>query len=227
MLKMCGESLPSFGDRLALILVLGVFMLFIQATKNLSGLSIWGNTDTLRALRELMGKLLEDTSFFKHQKLVDELYSIPYEIRKAYEGHRHQEKHKDFQDNEYSLYGSECLLPLFLILIAMMRQSMSFNVNNKYELSLMYYLEYQMEKEIKKYFPKYSDEIIELLPVIAALDQNVIFEKLPSRCNYFVSLKTVKEKEKMLLPVLKSFMPYYKNPKLNFSINEYPNQIKW
>ncbi|WGE67434.1 hypothetical protein NYR77_10755 [Actinobacillus equuli subsp. haemolyticus] len=202
-------------------------MLFIQTTDNLSGLSIWGNSNSLMQLRELMGKLLEDNQFFKNQKLVDELYSIPYEIRKAYEGHRHHEKHKDFQDNEYSLYGSECILPLFIIQVAMLRQSMSFSENNKKELSLMYSLEYQIEKEIKNFFPKDWEEIIDILPVIAMLNQDIIFEKLPSRCNYFISLKTAKEKEKYLLPILKSFLPYYKNTKLDFSNNEYPNEIIW
>ncbi|HHW7579478.1 TPA: DUF6904 family protein [Mannheimia haemolytica] len=202
-------------------------MLYLQITKNLSGFSVWGNTNDLMSLRELMGKLLEESNFFKHQRFIDQLYSIPYEIRKSYEGHRHIEKHLDFQDNEYYLYGSECLLILFLILVSMMRNSMSFNNNDKYELSIMYALEFQLEKQLRKYFPKDCEEIIELLPVIASLNQEILFEKLPSRNYFFLILKTVKEKEKFLLPVLKSFLPYYKNPKLDFSIDEYPIDFEW
>lgn len=202
-------------------------MLYLKTTPNLSGLSIWGDTTTLMQLRELMGNLLEDTAFFKNQNLVDELYSIPYEIRKAYEGHRHQEKFKDFQDNEYSLYGTECILPFLLIASAMIRQAMSFNKNNKHELSLMYSFEYQIEKELRKSFPKDAEEIIDLLPMIATANQDLLFERLPSRCTFFINLKTKNKKEKLLLPILKSFLPHYKNPKLDFSTDQYPNEIEW
>lgn len=202
-------------------------MLYLETTKKLSGISIWGTTTDLQILRELMSNLLENQSFFKNQKLVDELYDILYEIRKAYEGHRHIEKHNDFQTNEYSLYGSEYLLPSFIIFIALMRESMSFNQNNKLELSIMYALEFQLESILEKNFTKDAKEILETLKMIASLNQELLFEKLPSRCNFFVSLETKKEKQKLLLPILKSFLPYYKNPKLKFLTNEYPKDFEW
>ncbi|MBV7388246.1 hypothetical protein KRX11_06255 [Pasteurellaceae bacterium TAE3-ERU1] len=202
-------------------------MLYVTATQNLSGFAIWGSTSALMQLRELMGNLLEDNLFFKHQGLIDELFSIPYEIRKAYEGCRYIEKHNDFQDNEYSLYGTECILPLMLVLTAMLRQAMSFNDNNKSQLAIMYLFEFQIEEAIKKHFPKTADEIINLLPCIATLQQERLFKLMPSRCNYFLTLKTKSKKEKLLLPILKSFLPYYKNAKLDFSCNEYPDQFEW
>ena len=202
-------------------------MLYLEATKNLSGISIWGTTTDLQFLRGFMGDLLENESFFKNQKLVDELYDIPYEVRKAYEGHRHIEKYKDFQDNEYSLYGSEYLLPSFIIFIALMRESMAFNKNNKFELSVMYALEFQLEKILEKNFQKDAKEILEILKVVSSLNQDLLFDKLPSRCNFFISLRTIKEKQKLLLPILKSFLPYYKNSKLEFLSNEYPRNFEW
>ena len=60
--------------------------------------------------------------------------------------------------------------------------------------SVMLY--YFLESILEKNFTKDAKEILETLKMIASLNQELLFEKLPSRCNFFVSLETKKEKQK-------------------------------
>ncbi|HBR3581454.1 TPA: hypothetical protein L9S91_005859 [Klebsiella pneumoniae] len=87
-------------------------MLRYELTPNNAGFILWGDSEALNELHELIHYIVDESPLIKVKDGF--MLSLAYDIRKAREGNRRVEQHQYDQHDTYKLYGVELLWPLVL-----------------------------------------------------------------------------------------------------------------
>lgn len=85
-------------------------MLRYELTPNNAGFILWGDSEALNELHELIHYIVDESPLIKVKDGF--MLSLAYDIRKAREGNRRVEQHQYDQHDTYKLYGVELLWPL-------------------------------------------------------------------------------------------------------------------
>lgn len=85
-------------------------MLRYELTPNNAGFILWGDSEALNELHELVHYIVDESPLIKVKDGF--MLSLAYDIRKAREGNRRVEQHQYDQHDTYKLYGVEILWPL-------------------------------------------------------------------------------------------------------------------
>ncbi len=88
-------------------------MLRYELTPNNAGFILWGDSEALNELHELIHYIVDESPLIKVKDGF--MLSLAYDIRKAREGNRRVEQHQYDQHDTYKLYGVELLWPLVLV----------------------------------------------------------------------------------------------------------------
>ncbi len=111
-------------------------MLRYELTPNNAGFVLWGDSEALDELHQLIHFLVDESPLIEGKDGF--MLSLAYDIRKAREGCRRTEQYEYEGHDTYNIYGVELLWPLILIQLALFRRSMAYIEVNKKQLSLMY-----------------------------------------------------------------------------------------
>nr|UCZ50150.1 hypothetical protein [Klebsiella michiganensis] len=90
-------------------------MLRYELTPNNAGFILWGDSEALNELHELIHYIVDESPLIKVKDGF--MLSLAYDIRKAREGNRRVEQHQYDQHDTYKLYGVELLWPLVLVTV--------------------------------------------------------------------------------------------------------------
>ncbi|HBU3487572.1 TPA: hypothetical protein MCW23_006037, partial [Klebsiella pneumoniae] len=94
-------------------------MLRYELTPNNAGFILWGDSEALNELHELIHYIVDESPLIKVKDGF--MLSLAYDIRKAREGNRRVEQHQYDQHDTYKLYGVELLWPLVLVQSSILR----------------------------------------------------------------------------------------------------------
>ena len=93
-------------------------MIYAQATKKGTGVSIFGDELDLRNLHETIHFLVNDAPLMEEQK--EGLLNLAYELRHAAQGDREIEKVGYEKDNKNIYYGTKLVWPQILYEVAIL-----------------------------------------------------------------------------------------------------------
>ncbi len=82
-------------------------MLRYELTPNNAGFILWGDSEALNELHELIHYIVDESPPFKVKD--GSMISVAYDISKARAGNRRDEQHQDDQHATAQLYGVELL----------------------------------------------------------------------------------------------------------------------
>lgn len=202
-------------------------MLFIEPTPKNAGVTLWGDSFTLRELNQLTYDCWE-SPFLNSESLKDKLFAFSYDIRKAYENCREQTILKDFQDKDFPIYGVKISWILLLVSCSFMRTAMGYYDTSKHDQSLMFLLESSIEETLKKVYIKDSETIIYYYKNLSSHIQDKINRKFVSREIYFLNLDSKVKRKNELGFILQSFNDF---PREEYSVFqhelEYPDNLDW
>ncbi len=83
-------------------------MLRYELTPNNAGFILWGDSEALNELHELIHYIVDESPLIKVKDGF--ALSLAYDIRKAREGNRRVEQHQYDQHDTYKLYGVELFM---------------------------------------------------------------------------------------------------------------------
>ncbi len=133
-------------------------MLRYELTPNNAGFILWGDSEALNELHELIHYIVDESPLIKVKDGF--MLSLAYDIRKAREGNRRVEQHQYDQHDTYKLYGVELLWPLVLVQSSILRNSMGYIQTDKNQLSVMYAFEYLIESALTESERTTSNDIM-------------------------------------------------------------------
>lgn len=107
-------------------------MLRYELTPNNAGFVLWGDSEALDELHQLIHFLVDESPLIEGKDGF--MLSLAYDIRKAREGCRRTEQYEYEGHDTYNIYGVELLWPLILIQLALFRRSMAYIEVNKKQL---------------------------------------------------------------------------------------------
>lgn len=162
-------------------------MLRYELTPNNAGFVLWGDSEALDELHQLIHFLVDESPLIEGKDGF--MLSLAYDIRKAREGCRRTEQYEYEGHDTYNIYGVELLWPLILIQLALFRRSMAYIEVNKKQLSLMYSFEHILEAALKKLMPESWEDLIRTAKCASDSDFRSIESNLDSRCCYFANLQ--------------------------------------
>lgn len=177
-------------------------MLRYELTPNNAGFVLWGDSEALGKLHELIHYIVDESPLVRVKDGF--MLSLAYDIRKAREGCRRVEQYQHEHHDTYKLYGVEVLWPLVLLQSAILRNSKGYIQMDKNLLSVMYAFEYLLETALKELSPTTYDDIIKIAKSASGSDFNFIEDNIDSRCCYFINLPPERRK-KQLVNILHSF----------------------
>ncbi|HDE1843815.1 TPA: hypothetical protein PCF32_004995 [Klebsiella pneumoniae] len=177
-------------------------MLRYELTPNNAGFILWGDSEALNELHELINYIVDESPLIKVKDGF--MLSLAYDIRKAREGNRRVEQHQYDQHDTYKLYGVELLWPLVLVQSSILRNSMGYIQTDKNQLSVMYAFEYLIESALTESERTTSNDIMLTVKYASDSDFNFIEDNIDSRCCYFISLSP-EQRKKQLISIVRSF----------------------
>ncbi|EHP4170959.1 hypothetical protein KO950_000801 [Salmonella enterica] len=210
-------------------------MLRYELTPNNAGFVLWGDSEALDELHQLIHFLVDESPLIEGKDGF--MLSLAYDIRKAREGCRRTEQYEYEGHDTYNIYGVELLWPLILIQLALFRRSMAYIEVNKKQLSLMYSFEHILEAALKKLMPESWEDLIRTAKCASDSDFRSIESNLDSRCCYFANLHP-ELRNKQLRNILCSFDPLWGKyvreaqdikvlNEMNNTIWDWPENINW
>ncbi len=169
-------------------------MLRYELTPNNAGFILWGDSEALNELHELIHYIVDESPLIKVKDGF--MLSLAYDIRKAREGNRRVEQHQYDQHDTYKLYGVELLWPLVLVQSSILRNSMGyiFRQTKTSCLSCMPF-EYLIESALTESERTTSNDIMLTVKYASDSDFNFIEDNIDSRCCYFISLSPEQKKK--------------------------------
>ncbi|HFP9203864.1 MULTISPECIES: DUF6904 family protein [Klebsiella/Raoultella group] len=177
-------------------------MLRYELTPNNAGFVLWGDSEALDELHQLIHFLVDESPLIEGKDGF--MLSLAYDIRKAREGCRRTEQYEYESQDTYHIYGVELLWPLILIQLALFRRSMSYIQVNKNHLLLMYSFEHILESALKELMPECWEDLIRIAKCAADSDFKSLEDNIDSRCCYFINLQP-KIRKNQLRNILCSF----------------------
>lgn len=131
-------------------------MLSAYPTKKGTGISIYGDYGDLHTLYQMVHQVTLSLNEAQpipkaHNEL---LMNFAYEIRHAYSGHRLTEKISYDDGIELQSYGFRLIWPDILIYLSVLRFCAGFSPTSKLHQSMLYMLEYLVEKALFDYDPE-------------------------------------------------------------------------
>ncbi|GKQ01411.1 hypothetical protein NUKP74_51130 [Klebsiella quasipneumoniae] len=158
-------------------------MLRYELTPNNAGFILWGDSEALNELHELIHYIVDESPLIKVKDGF--MLSLAYDIRKAREGNR-------------------LLWPLVLVQSSILRNSMGYIQTDKNQLSVMYAFEYLIESALTESERTTSNDIMLTVKYASDSDFNFIEDNIDSRCCYFISLSP-EQRKKQLISIVRSF----------------------
>ncbi|STV60953.1 Uncharacterised protein [Klebsiella pneumoniae] len=177
-------------------------MLRYELTPNNAGFILWGDSEALNELHELIHYIVDESPlikvkdgfmlslamiFVKHGKVIVVLSNISM-----------------IKHDTYKLYGVELLWPLVLVQSSILRNSMGYIQTDKNQLSVMYAFEYLIESALTESERTTSNDIMLTVKYASDSDFNFIEDNIDSRCCYFISLSP-EQRKKQLISIVRSF----------------------
>lgn len=210
-------------------------MLFLEATSKNAGVFLWGDNFFLSELYDLTHKCW-DSSLVIDGNLQDILCNFSYDIRKAYDGAREHDYIRDSNNENIPIYGVKINWLLLLLAINYMRHSFAYLETTKKDQSIMYLLEYHVEKTLYEQFLEKSQIITDIANQVVFENQEHLSSKFLAGENYFLSLTTKPKRTVELLPIMKSLLSFHAmSDEKTLAVNEEillnngycPEIVKW
>lgn len=177
----------------------------MKATTKNAGISLWGDSVSLEELYDLTHKCWDSLSI-TDETLRDILYNFSYDLRKAYSGARDYDYIEDSSKERIPIYGVKINWLLVLLSINYIRYSFAYLETTKKDQSIIYLLEYYVEKIVNEQFSKTSYFITNTANQFISENQENFSPKFLNAENYFLSLTTKSKRTTELLPILKSLL---------------------
>ncbi len=117
-------------------------MLGYAKVKNHAGMMLVGDYETLRALHEVIHKVVKESALFRKEDHGDHLLGLAYEIRKAFELQREILESPPHYDEIDRRYGVKLLWPVLLVHTRLLRVAMGFCPTDERDQGLVYLLEH-------------------------------------------------------------------------------------
>ena len=174
-------------------------MLRYELTPNNAGFILWGDSEALNELHELIHYIVDESPLIKVKDGF--MLSLAYDIRKAREGNRRVEQHQYDQHDTYKLYGVFYGLWSGTVLNTQKLNGLYSDRQN--QLSVMYAFEYLIESALTESERTTSNDIMLTVKYASDSDFNFIEDNIDSRCCYFISLSGAKKKQ--LISIVRSF----------------------
>ena len=166
-------------------------MLRYELTPNNAGFILWGDSEALNELHELIHYIVDESPLIKVKDGF--MLSLAYDIRKAREGNRRVEQHQYDQHDTYKLYGVELLWPLVCTVLNTQKLNGLYS-DRQNQLSVMYAFEYLIESALTESERTTSNDIMLTVKYASDSDFNFIEDNIDSRCCYFISLSPEQRK---------------------------------
>lgn len=180
-------------------------MLEYKLTPHDAGIALWGDFAALDRLRSFIVHIVEESDYIEDKEGF--VMGLAYDLRKAFEGHRSQDR-SDSESDRCRIYGVEILWPALLVQIGLLRQAMGYIPTNKLDQVIMFELEHVVESAVRGAMPVFADEVIHRIRCIGAATYTHLDTVLDSRCIYFIELPA-KQRLKVLPKLLETFDPMY------------------
>lgn len=116
-------------------------MLGYAKVRNHAGMMLVGDYETLRALHEVIHKVVKESALFRKEEHGDHLLGLAYEIRKAFELQREIIEPSPHYDEIGRRYGVKLLWPVLLVHTRLLRVAMGFCPSDERDQGLVYLLE--------------------------------------------------------------------------------------
>lgn len=143
-------------------------MIYIIPTRRGFGVELWGTSQDLHSLYEVIGKFWNDENNLNKEGFEnrDNLISgFSYELRKAYEAKRLKKKTSHYSFDEIAYLGARISWVHFLFSLSALKYNMRFRETNKFDISMILQIEYWLEKAMSdydengaKYLTKYIED---------------------------------------------------------------------
>lgn len=117
-------------------------MLGYRNVKNHAGMMLVGDYETLRALHEVIHKVVKSSGIFRDEAQGDFLLGLAFEVRKAFELQREILESPPHYDEMGRRYGVKLLWPVLLVHVRMLRVAMGFCPTDERDQGLVYLLEH-------------------------------------------------------------------------------------
>lgn len=166
-------------------------MLRYELTPNNAGFILWGDSEALNELHELIHYIVDESPLIKVKDGF--MLSLAYDIRKAREGNRRVEQHQYDQHDTYKLYGVE-LYGLWSRTVLNTQKLNGLYSDRQNQLSVMYAFEYLIESALTESERTTSNDIMLTVKYASDSDFNFIEDNIDSRCCYFISLSPEQRK---------------------------------
>ena len=117
-------------------------MLGYGKVKNHAGMMLVGDYETLRALHDVIHKVVNASALFREEAHGDYLLGLGYEVRKAFEQQREILESPPHYDEIGRRYGVKLLWPVLLVHVRMLRVAMGFCPTDERDQGLVFLLEH-------------------------------------------------------------------------------------
>jgi len=179
-------------------------MLEYEPTKRNGGFILWGDYSTLKPIHSLIMDVSQKSPVLNSEGL---LPALAYDIRKAYEGRREQDK-QTVWDDEITVYGVEQVWPTFITQVALLRTALAFAPFSKNQHGLTYLIEAFLDDMLRSVFPAQATAILRNHMDLIGQQEAQLSPLLGSRVSYFLELAPAKRRDN-LSAIIASMDPLY------------------
>lgn len=137
-------------------------MIYIIPTKRGLGVEIWGTSDDLTILYEVISRFWNDEDKLNKKgfKSRDALISgFSYEIRKAKDGNRLKRDNSHFSLSQQTYYGTQISWVHFFFSLTAIKFNMRYKETSKLDISQILLIEYWLENALNRYDKTIAKEL--------------------------------------------------------------------
>lgn len=161
--------------------------------KSKAGLVLWGDIYELKALWNFILRVMEESDLLEVEDPL--LSGLAYEVRHAFDGMRQKSNRDWFGDDTTPIYGLDCLWPIMLVQMGLLRAGLAFMPNvTRADQAAMYGLESTVLAGLEAMQPGLSEKLYQSVLSACQLGDESIHDKAYSRTSYFLTLTPAKRK---------------------------------
>ncbi|MGH9343910.1 MAG: DUF6904 family protein [Terriglobia bacterium] len=180
-------------------------MFTYKPLKNAAGIALFSDYLSLRRAHEIVHDVNERSPLIRDKEGF--FLSLAYDLRKAYEGQRREQKADSMYPEIRTRLGVELLWPAFLVQCRQLRDSLAFLDHGKEHQAIAYELEFLIEQALQREFPQQAAEIREKWQRLSA-SHPYLEENAETRAAQFAAW-TRTERQKGFAGLLLSLDPMY------------------